>query len=454
MSSDFYDVIVVGAGTAGICAAIASARQGARTLLVEESNQVGGTSGYGMAIGGLKDNHYRQVVHGIPAEITKRVVATGGGFGHLEVSSDDRWISSIFSMDPEVYRLVVLEMLEESGCDLLLHGKMYAATVVEGRVVGIETAGNGGIWAFGAKVFVDATGDGDVAHLSGVECRIGDERGRTQSATCVFRMGNVNIDAFEKHMNETINSDGRDSWRIKDACARVDGRYWLPWRDADRPDLPNACGIYHHGNKGDVFINTTHFEGLDLRDPFSLSRAEVALRRQAAKVTKYLREEVPGFEEAYLAQVYPIGIRDSRRIVGEYTLTEQDLLMQRRFHDVIAFAAYPPDVHLGFGNVDIHAQGNRTYEIPYRSLLPQSIDGLLVAGRCISTEFRAQAGVRGMGPCMATGQAAGVAEAKASKENTPPRELDIEALQSSLAECGALRISESRESPQMKTRIS
>ena len=451
-----WDVVVMGGGTAGFVAGIAAARQGARTLLVERAGHLGGNIGTGMNPGGFFDGLERQVIGGIPAEVVERVVAMGGGRGHIFFRNKDRWISSTASMDPEIFKHVAFEMVEESGCRLWLYTSFVRAIREGGRVVAAEVLNKAGVSRIEAPVFVDATGDADLAASADVPF----ERGggpRQQAVTCIFRLGNVEREAIERFMQERVNTEGREPWTFDNAPLRGGFGYWTPWKlfpEVARR-FPKIFTVYFHGTPGDVFINCTH-TAIDSLDPEAISAGAVRLRRQAMEVTAFLKANIPGFANAYLAHVYDLGVRESRRIIGEYTLTLEDIASERAFDDTVAMGAYPPDLHDAHGgSVLIHGRGwrdadtedqlpqdellpyNPGYQIPYRSLLPQGVDNLVVAGRCISATFEAQSGTRGMGPCTAMGQAAGTAAALSLKDGVTVKRLDGQRLRRTLADQGA-----------------
>ncbi|HEX7714259.1 MAG TPA: FAD-dependent oxidoreductase [Bacillota bacterium] len=427
-----YDVIVVGGGTAGLFAAISSANAGAKTLLIEQKDYLGGLLTAGMGIGGVFDIKGTQVISGAIPELIRRISDTKGGCGIVKIDNQDRWIPSVISIDPEWMKQIAFDMVQESGCQLLLRTAFMDSTTENNYVKGINVIYAGQKISLFGDVIIDATGNADVAASAGAETMIGDEHGEHQSQSCVIRISNVNTDEFVAYMNNTINTNDRAEWTIEEAACRGGGDgYWLPWKDASGVHLPNTCGIYYHGNKGDIFINATHIE-IDPLDPFAVAAALVELRKQANDICAFLKSKVPGFKDAYLSNVYEFGIRDSRRVVGEYIMTLQDLEKNRHFEDVVCRGAYPPDIHKNYGDVKINTTGCFNYEIPYRAIISKDFDNLLMAGRCISATFEAASGIRGMGPCIATGQAAGVAAALAVSNKDTPKKLNTQQVQQAL----------------------
>ena len=451
------DVVVMGGGTAGLFAGIASARQGAKTLLVERWGHLGGNIATGMNLGGFFDGRDRQVVSGIPQELLDRVVKLGGGLGHMFFKNVDRWISSTASMDPEIFKHVAFEMIQESGCKLWLYTSFIRGFREGTLVQGAEVLNKAGVVRLEAKTFVDASGDADLAASVGAPFERGGGK-RQQAVTCIFRVGNVNLEPVERYMEERINTEHKEPWKFLNAPLRGKPKYWTPWKVF--PEIaqrfPKLFGVYYHGTPGDIFINCTH-TAIDSLDPEDITAGTMRLRKQAMEVTQFLKEHVPGFENAYLTHVYDLGVRESRRLIGEYVFTVEDMISEREFDDVVGMGAYPPDLHDATGgDILIHGKGwgqasieeelpqeqelpyNSGYQIPYRSLLPQGLDNLLVAGRCISATFEAQSGTRGMGPCSAMGQAAGTAAALAVRTGTVPKKLDVSLLQKTLLKDGVL----------------
>lgn len=429
---DIYDVIVVGGGTAGLFAAISSARAGAKTILIEQKEHLGGLLSVGMGIGGVHDANGNQVISGIVSELIQKISNAHAGLGVVSVDNQDRWIPSVISVDPESMKQIAFEMLNESGCQLLLR-TTFVDTITENNLIkGVNVVYAGQKFSLFGKVIIDATGNADVAASANAETMIGDEHGEHQSQSCVIRISNVKIDEFVAYMNNTVNTNARPRWTIEEAACRGGGNgYWLPWKGFPNTNLPHTCGIYFHGNMGDIFINATHIE-IDPLDPFAVSNGIIELRKQANDICSFLKSKIPGFKDAYLSNVYEFGVRDSRRVVGEYVMTIQDMEQQRVFEDVVCRGAYPPDIHKSFGNVHINTTDYFNYEIPYRAIIAKDFDNLLMAGRCISATFDAASGIRGMGPCIATGQAAGIAAALAVFNGVTPKKLNTQQLQQAL----------------------
>ena len=445
-----WDVIVLGGGTAGIFAGIAAARLGAKTLIVERGGHLGGNAATGMPLCGFFDGDGVQVVRGIPQEFVDRAVQLKGGRGHVHFNDVDRWISSGVSIEPETFKHIAFEKVEEAGCHLWLYTTFIRGIAEGAHVQAVEVVNKAGVLRLTGKVFVDASGDADLAASVGVPFECGGGT-RQQAVTCIFRVSNVNLPAVERFMQEKINTDGKTPWKFENSSLRNSFRYWIPWKIFPEyaEKFPRQFGVIYNGTPGDIFINCTH-TAIDSLDPDDITRGTIRLRRQAVEVLEFLKRHVPGFEDAYLAHVYDLGVRESRRIIGEYTLTLEDMVTRREFEDVVAMGAYPPDLHDAHGgDILIHAKGwskihadtgipnNPGYQIPLRCLLPQRMENLLVAGRCISATFEAQSGTRGMGPCSAMGQAAGTVAALAAKQGVSLRTLDTHQVQQAMLKEGA-----------------
>ncbi|MHB8194514.1 MAG: FAD-dependent oxidoreductase, partial [Vulcanimicrobiaceae bacterium] len=434
-----YDVLVVGGGNAGCAAALAAARHGARTLLVERYGFLGGTATAAM-VGPWMTFHSstERIVGGIAEEIVERLQRMGASPGHLHDASD--YVATITPFDPEAHKALLFEMMGEAGVTLLLHAYVLDALMEGDRVVGARFATVGGMREIRAQTTIDATADALVAFSAGVAVQQGDERGRVQPASLMFRLSHVDLEktaqyvrAHPDQMRTSLAPQDRQASSI-DAVA---GLYelWQAARDAGEIDVPrDLVSFFATPYADEVTVNMTRVTDIDPLDPDDLTRAEVEARRQVMQLVRFFSERVPGFEHSRLAATgTQIGIRESRRIVGRYTLTRDDVLQARAFPDAVARSAYPIDLHdpSGSGTVTRRLAPGRSYEIPYRCMVPQDRQGLLVAGRCISTTHEALASTRLTPTVMTLGQAAGTAAALASR-NEPVGEIDTGVLRAAL----------------------
>lgn len=450
------EVVVAGGGPAGVGAAIAAARTGARTLLVEESGYVGGNATIGLPLFGCHNDRYEQILWGIPWELMTRLMAMGAAaevrnfhMGDPRGQGGSMWnVGGIFYF-PETFKYVVLEMMREAGVELLLH--TYVSDVVmEGKAVaGLVVENKSGRTVIPADRVVDCTGDADVAARAGAPYEKGrPEDGLMQPMSLVFIMINIDLEKAEKVAAFRWEWEAvREEWRSRCSLHSVKLDKWSEelWRE-----LPEFAGKYLEFlvfNMGEgVFYcgNRIHIAGLDASDADQLTQAELTSRRTAWRVIEFVRKHLPGFENARIINTPPrIGIRETRRILGEYYLTLEDVLEARTFDDVVALCGSWVDIHdyQGASKVDgppqgAHVKDGGAYDIPYRCLVPQRVENLLVAGRSISASQGAQASFRVMGTAMALGQAAGTAAALSVQKAALPRALDYRVLQETLLQQG------------------
>jgi hypothetical protein len=413
---------VVGAGSAGASAAITAARLGARTLLIDRLAFMGGTST------AVLDTFYafytpgdmpRRVVGGIGWEVVERLTAAGVAFERPNTYGAGTGVT----YDQETLKVLWEELAADAGVDLLLHTWVTGTRVAEGRIEAVRLWNKGGERWVEAPVIVDASGDADVAALAGVAHDNAAKQGRVQSLSTLFKLANVDVE-------RAASVKKAELWeRMRQAAAS--GAY----------ALPRIEGSWHRTPfPGVVLIHMTRIPNVDATDPEQLTRAEVEGRRQVQEYARFLRDRVPGFEAAVIVATSPaIGVRESRRVHGDYVLTRDDVLTGRRFDDEIALCGAPIEDHHAGGDTEWrYVAASGVYGIPYRCLLAADTEGLLVAGRCFSASHDAHASARSMATCMAMGQAAGTAAALAAASGTTPRALEATALRDRLRVDGAL----------------
>ena len=439
-----YDVLVVGGGNAGCAAALAAARSGTRVLLAERYGFLGGTATASM-VGPWMTFHSGQerIVGGIAQEMVERLVARGGSPGHIHDASD--YVPTITPFDPEIHKALLFEMMGESGVRLLLHAWFLDAILAGGRVVGARFATVGGVREVRARRTIDATADAYVAASAGVPTQQGDVRGRVQPASLMFRLSHVDLSVLSQYVRqrpEQMRSSLKTHERTPEALTAVAGLYelWDAARARGAVAVPRELVSFFATPYADeVTVNMTRVVDVDPLDPDDLTRAEVEARAQVMQLLDFFRADVPGFANARIAATATqIGVRESRRIEGEYTLTADDVLHARGFEDAIARSAYPIDIHnpAGSGTTTHRLAPGTSYEIPYRCLVPKGIEDLLVAGRCISTTHEALASTRLTPTVMTLGQAAGTAAALSLQRGVTPRALDPATLRERLIRDG------------------
>ena len=426
-----YDVLVVGGGPAGVCAAVAAARNGAKVLIVEQGNCLGGMATQGLVgpfMTCYDKNGRRQIIQGLFNEIVEKLVARGGAIHPKDVragTSFTAWITRghdhLTPFEPEALKFLLDDLCAEAGVKILYHAT-FARPLLEGATIrGVDVLTKAGLRAIGARVVVDATGDGDVAFRAGVPCVLGDpaRKGAMQPCSMFFRISNLpeevvqaDYDAHHGGMQNRLYS-----WYVKEAVKA--GDWTVP-----RPHI----NIYRSVKSDEWFANVSRLNGVDATDPESLSAAETAGRRQVAEVMNLFRKYIPGGDKVRLvATGSTLGIRESRHVVGEYTLDKDDVLEGRLPADRVMVCSSAIDLHGGkgaWGTYYAMVKDGDYYGVPYRCLVPKKIDNLLVTGRCVSASSVAAAAIRVMPPAMALGEAAGTAAALCVQTGATPRTLD------------------------------
>ena len=414
---DTCDVLVVGGGSAGSSAAIAAARNGAKVILLERYGFLGGTGTavldtfYGFYTPGTVE---KKVVGGIPDEVIagleqrkallKRPNTYGAGAG--------------LTYDPEVLKVVWDELVSGAGVRVLFH-TYFADVIRDGpRVTGAIIGTKRGLRAVYARAVVDASGDADVIARAGAPFEDAGALGIAQSLTTTFKVINVDVpraQAFPK----------KELWALMQSSSN----YNLPRKEGSSHITPM---------QGVMVANMTRVAGVDATDINALSRAEIEGRKQALEYMRFLRDKVPGYEHAELGGLsINIGVRETRRIKGEYWITRDDVLNARKFEDGIALCGAPIEEHHAGGDTRWeYLPDGETVGIPFRALRPQGLENVVVAGRCLSASHEAHASIRSIGQCLAMGQAAGAAAALARNGNIA--ELDVQHLRSRLLEMGVM----------------
>jgi hypothetical protein len=434
------DVLVVGGGPSGIMAALAAVEDGLNVTLIESRSFVGGNMTIGLPILGFLGQKGNQIIKGLPQKLIDRLKA-------VQASSEHRPCPlhmSLTLVEPEAVKTVALEMLVESKVDLLFY-TFLAGVVMEGdELKGAIIESKAGRQVILAKTVIDCSGDADVAFRAGVPCEYGNENGGVQPPTLMFCLGGVDTEKLRTSVAEeprTYLTDFIPSeyFGQNNQFVLVGMRNQIKKAQDDGLILKTERTILITGlRKGEVWVNMTRVNGVNGTDPASLTHGEIDGRNQIIDIQKYLIGYVPGFENAYFLKTAPfLGIRETRRIQGQYTMTRDDIMTCRHFDDAIAVASYPLDIHHPQGGGCTLEWCGDCYDIPYRSLIPQKIKNLVVAGRCISTTHEAMSAIRVMAPCMAMGEAAGRAAKMAIRQGVQPADLDVKQLQQELLEQGA-----------------
>jgi FAD-dependent oxidoreductase family protein len=425
------DVCVVGAGSAGSTAAIAAARSGATVLLIDRLPFLGGTSTavldtfYGFFTPGERP---RKVVGGIADD----VVAGLRELGPVLTRPNTYGAGAGVTYLAEHLKVVWERLVTDAGARPLLHAMLQAADIRDGRVESILVATRGGLARVRARVFVDASGDADLSAFAGFGFETAGEEDPAQTLTTTFRMANVDLERRRAMSKERLHELMREA---------VDaGDYDLPRRDGSDHVTPVDGVIATVMTRLESIERGADGRIVNATDPWFLTAAEIAGRRQALEYVRFLRDRVPGYEHASLVALgTQIGVRETRRVYGDYRLTRDDVLSARRFDDDIGLCGAPIEDHrLGADTAWQYLPEGSAVGIPYRTLLVRDAANVVVAGRCFSATHDAHASVRSMAQCMAMGHAAGSAAALAVALRMDPRELDPALLRETLREQGGI----------------
>lgn len=399
-----YDVVVVGGGPAGTAAAVAAARTGAKTLVVEQLGYLGGMASAGMVV-----PHFEAERCGVSLDIVDRLTEMAGwGSKNWEIS-----------YDPELWKIASEQIVTEAGADILYHASLLDIVKTGNTIEQVVFHAKSGPIRVHCRFVIDATGDGDVAYKADVPYEKGSpDSGKMQPMTMMFRLDGVTYEQF----NETqLYQD------VMEAKRRTGASYTLPY------DRPWVIGL---PTEGHVCLMLSHIFDVDGTNAWDLTKAEIEGRKQAYEAWSFLKAHVPGFERSTLVMTAPhIGIRETRRFRGDYVLNRHDIESNVKFDDVICLSKFPIDIHEQNGT-QTNIRIKQPYDIPFRSLLPVGCDNLLLSGRNISGTYEAHASYRVKGVVMGLGQAAGTAAGLAARNGSTLRALDISALQARLQDEG------------------
>ncbi|MBQ2241248.1 MAG: FAD-dependent oxidoreductase [Clostridia bacterium] len=437
------DVVVVGGGPAGLCAAVAAARGGAKVILVEKNAFCGGMATAGMVAPFMTcydSGGDKMLIRGLFEELVERLIAVGGAIHPSKVESKTAFTSYIDKghvhvtpFKAESLKIVADEMLAEAGVKILYHTQLVDAETEGDRVTRIIVAMKEGLASIRAKAFIDCTGDGDLAAMAGAEYTVGNKEGKMQPATMFFTVGDVDV--------SKVDADIAENW---DNFYRKDGinyrsLHWWVAKAKENGDWPLdrvSIGLFRGVEEDEFSINTSRVMNIDGTKSESLTEGEIAGRQQVRIIFNFLKKYVPGFENSRLIlSGSTLGIRETRHIKGIRTLCVDDVLGCVVPEDSIMLAANSVDVHGKYGpksNEYITIPAGKCYGIPYGTMIPPAFSNLAVAGRPISADCESAGAIRVMPPCMGIGQAAGTAVAMSVLEGTDLRTLNVNALREKL----------------------
>lgn len=458
LEHESWDVLVIGGGAAGIGAAVAAARNGARVLMVDAGPMIGGELVSGIPVDGCLSSRGEWVVGGVCRDLFAECERLGGYIGPI----NDYRSLHVVAVDPEIMKIAVVNLVQKAGVQMRLYTYADDVLMEKGRVRGVVVVNKGRRALIEAKVVIDASGDGDVALAAGAPFDLGDvTKGELQPVTLLFRMVGVEAEVLLRFARDNPENFGFGEYEglglTPKQCAAALYRQGLPklFVVANGPVMRAAiaAGELHRSSmigitptsmaRKEVSLNTTRVGHLDATDTPKLSAALPELVRQVWECAGFLKKRMPGFENAVFSGLAPrIGIRETRRIMGEYVLGDDDVAEARKFDDGIAKGGHEIDVHLaGTGHMRRAIRNGGSYDIPYRTLLPRGIANMFVVGRCFSSTRVAHSSARVMGTCLAMGQAAGTAAAMASTANAwsgDLRDIDVPRLRGVLRDQGAV----------------
>ncbi|MBL8669394.1 MAG: FAD-dependent oxidoreductase [Alphaproteobacteria bacterium] len=458
MRQETYDVVVLGGGAAGIAAAVGAAKHGARTLIVDAGPMIGGELVSGIPLDGCLSSRGEWVVGGAVRELLAECDKLGGYIGPIR----DYRSLTIVCYDTEIMKIAVVNWVRRHKIDLLLYTFAHDVVVSDGRVTGLVVLNKNQRTLLKAKLFIDCSGDGDLAIGAGAPFEVGDAaKGELQPVTLVFRMQGVDAPKLLQFVRDHPENFGLGEYAglnlTKAQCAEALQKQGLPkvFIVAEGPVLGAAIAsgeMYKTSMIGatpislarkEVSVNTTRIGHLDATRTDKLSQALPDLMEQVWKCATFLQKRVPGFDQAVYSGVAPrIGIRETRRVMGEYVLNDDDVKEARKRPDGIAKGAHEYDIHLaGTGHIRHAIKDGGSYDIPYGTLVPKGLKNVLVAGRCMSATRGAHSTARVMGTVMAMGEAAGTAAAMCATANAwggDVREVQVPRLRDVLKAQGAV----------------
>lgn len=426
-----FQVVVMGAGSAGSCAAIAAARSGAKVIVIDRLPFVGGTST------GVLDTFYgfytpgevsKKIVGGIPDD----VVAGLSKFGSMLERPNTYGAGTGITYNPEHLKVVWESLLQESGAKILLHALLQEVEVKDGRVLALHLATRAGGVRVSGDNFIDASGDADLSHFAGFSYEKAGDIAPAQTLTTTFKM--VNVDVKER---KTINKDQLHNL-MADAISQG---YELPRREGSDhiTTVPNTTATVMtrlDSIRKDIDGNLQSV----LDDPYFLTEAEIEGRRQAVEYARFLVDRVPGYQNSSIYGFSTmIGVRETRRVYGDYRITKEEVLSASQFEDQIALCGAPIEDHKsGDGTNWQYLPEGSAVGIPLRSLVVKDSINTMVVGRCFSATHDAHASIRSMGQCMAMGVAAGITSAQAVLNQTNIREIPFNKIRDAIVNTGAV----------------
>jgi ribulose 1,5-bisphosphate synthetase/thiazole synthase len=432
-----YDVAVIGGGPSGLAAALAAARHGAKVIILERNDYLGGNAATGLPFLGFLDKQGRQVVGGIAQEMIDTLSEIGMSAGHNRCPLHN----SVTVFQPDYFKIIAMEKCLEAGVEVLLHCELIDVSVVNRRMTKVTVIGKGMRIDVEATIFIDGTGDGDAAFLAGCSYEKGQkDTGLMQPPTLMFSICGFNEDEFfhylEQHPEDLkpaesmMVSQGYDVPYFKSHRSYVflglRNRLNVLREEGSNPLSRDTLIYINSMNPGQIYINATRVHRFDGTDPHDLTRAEIESMKQITQLVQLLKDKIPGFESCFISHINPfLGVRETRRFSGKKRLVIDDVVRGHIPEDTIALGSYKVDIHSSVDDSTILMDLEGPYGIPLGCLISDEVDGLLLSGRCISMDAESLGSVRIMPTCMAIGEAAGVCAAFAVKQGVLPDQVSV-----------------------------
>ena len=449
-----FDVAVIGAGSAGISAAISAARNGARTILVESSSVFGGDLLSGLPIDGCRTTAGDWIVGGVAKELFEQCDQYDGYIGSMY----DRRNICVVMINPKIMGFSILKKLAELDVKLLPYSQAVSINKKDGKITSIEIRNKSAMIHLEASMYIDCTGDGDIAYMSGVPYEMGAKDGLLQPLTMVFQIRNINpmevLKFVVEHPENCGLAENPNSTKTAQELAQelYDLGFPKVFFSSNGPLMKNAiqsgqlhsCSMLAFNpnsiDKTVVTVNTTRLVSNDCIGAEKLGASILELTKQVDDAFSFIVNNIPGCQNAILDGVAPrLGVRESRRIMGEYYLTGEEVTNGIKHRDGICKGGHEIDIH---GENENHYRKTikdaGSYDIPFGCLIPKGMQNVLMAGRCLSADRIAHSSARVMGTCLAMGQAAGTAAAMCIRKGVSPMSLDIQDLRDNLLDQGAI----------------
>ena len=444
-----YDIVVVGAGAGGIPAALGAAELGAKVLLVEKNGYVGGNAVLGIPWLGFLDKNGRRVTGGIAQKFVDEMIQKGACYNHRPCPINN----SVTIFNPEIYKLTALEFLQKANVDILLHSEVLHSNVENGTIKEIVLYGKGNCVYVNAEIFIDATGDGDLAYLSGCTYEKGQkDSGALQPPTVMFTLRGVDkvkfFDYLENNPDQMSYGDRKEGEGygvpyFKESENYVFGglhKLFTELREKGELPIERETFIFINGfNPGEIHVNSIRLLGFDASNIFELTKAEIKGQLQVPRLIDVLKKYVPGFENCYLSSIAPsLGVRETRRFIGMKYLTCDSIIRGEIPRDTIALGAYKIDIPGASNDTTHFSDIEKPFGIPYGCLVSRDLCNLMYTGRMISVDPIVLGSTRVMPTCMAVGEAAGVGAALALKNKILPAKVSPEEIREILLKNGGI----------------